>query len=108
MKTYKCPLCSSVLSEDRYLKVVDEFKSMANDTIYRARLLGEILAKEMKSHMGMWHDRFDNYKNIHSNINILEGNTKAILKGEKPQKIQKDELLRLPFSVEIVKKGLDK
>ena len=42
------------------------------------------------------------------NINILEGNTKAILKGEKPQKIQKDELLRLPFSVEIVKKGLDK
>jgi len=82
----------------------DEFKSMANDTIYRAKLLGEILAKEMKSHMSLWHDRFEHYKNIHSNVNILEGNTKAILKGEKPQKIQKDELLRLPFSVEVVKK----
>ena len=77
---------------------------MANDTIYRARLLGEILVKEVKSHTCIWNDRLEHYRNIYSNVNILESNTKAILKGEKPQKIQKDELFRLPFSVEIVKK----
>src|SRR4030042_3148581 len=71
----------------------EEFRNIANDTIYRAKLLGDILKKVVKSHANLWQDRFDHYKNIHLNISLLQHNTKAILKGEKQAKIQTEKPL---------------
>ena len=82
----------------------EEFKNIADNTIYRAKLLGEILIKEVKQHSNSWKERFEHYGNIHANINLLDNNTRAILKGEKPQKIRAEKLLELPFSVDMVKK----
>lgn len=59
----------------------EEFKNSVEDSIYRTRSLYEMLKKEIKSHHGIWHDRYIHYKTIHDNVNRLELITSNILKG---------------------------
>ena len=75
----------------------EEFRNIANDTIYKTKSLAELLVKEYNQHMSHWKIRADNYGSINSNVRSLDNNTRAILRGEKPQKVQGERLLELPF-----------
>jgi hypothetical protein len=59
----------------------DTFRNSVEDTIYRARSLYETLKKEIKNHQHVWHNRFDNYKEIHDNVMRVSFVTSSILKG---------------------------
>ncbi len=59
----------------------EDFKNSVEDSIYRTISLYEMLKKEIKSHQGIWHDRYIHYRTIHDNINRLELVTSNILKG---------------------------
>jgi len=63
-----------------YIKSED-FKNSVEDSIYRTRSLYEMLKKEIKSHRGIWHDRYMHYRAIHDNISRLELVSSNILKG---------------------------
>lgn len=67
-----------------YIKSED-FKNSVEDSIYRTRSLYEMLKKEIKSHQGIWHDRYMHYRIIHDNISRLELVTSNILKGLPPK-----------------------
>ncbi|MFH1703729.1 MAG: DUF2130 domain-containing protein [Nitrospirota bacterium] len=59
----------------------EDFKNSVEDSIYRTKSLYEMLKKEIKSHQGVWHDRYIHYRTIHDNVNRLELVTSTILKG---------------------------
>lgn len=59
----------------------DEFKNSVGDSIYRTRALYEMLKKEMRSHEGIWKDRYRHYKAIHDNVSLVELVTSNIRKG---------------------------
>jgi hypothetical protein len=50
----------------------EDFKNGVEDSIYRTKALYEMLKKEIKSHQGIWHDRYIHYRTIHDNVNRLE------------------------------------
>lgn len=67
-----------------YIKSED-FKNSVEDSIYRTRLLYEMLKKEIKSHQGILRDRYMHYRTIHDNIGRLEFVPSNILKGLPPK-----------------------
>jgi len=82
----------------------DEFKTLANDMIYRAKLLGDILNKEVKAHAHLWKERFGHYKTIHDNMVTVDNNTKAIIKGEKVQKTFASKTIEPPILLATIKR----
>jgi hypothetical protein len=81
-----------------YIKSED-FKNSVEDTIYRTRLLYEMLKKEIKNHQKNWHDRYIHYSTINNNINRVELVTSNILKGISWRDViknQKDQQLPPP------------
>ncbi|MEM5803109.1 MAG: DUF2130 domain-containing protein, partial [Candidatus Aenigmatarchaeota archaeon] len=79
-----------------YIKSED-FKNSVEDSIYRTKSLYEMLKKEIKSHQGIWRDRYMHYSTIHDNISRLEFITSNILKGLTPKEaIAQLKLKQLP------------
>jgi hypothetical protein len=79
-----------------YIKSED-FKNSVDNSIYRTRLLYEMLKKEIKSHQKIWHDRYMHYRTIYDNISRLELVTSNILKGISPKEaIAHLQLKQLP------------
>jgi hypothetical protein len=75
----------------------DDFKNSVEDSIYRTRILYDILKKEIKNHQKIWQDRYLNYKFIHDNITKLELITSNILKGfTQKEAIEHLKLKQLP------------
>jgi hypothetical protein len=59
----------------------DDFKNLVGDTIYRTLELYELLKKELKTHKKTWTNRFDHYKHIYYNSNVVKVQTASILHG---------------------------
>lgn len=62
----------------------EEFKTYIDDSIYRTRMLYDMLLKEIKQHQGVWEDRYNHYKFLFENIGRLQAATANILKGLSP------------------------
>lgn len=59
----------------------EDFKNSVKDSIYRTKSLYEMLKKEMKSHKGIWENRYKHYEAIHANVHRLGFVTASILRG---------------------------
>ncbi len=61
----------------------DKFKNAVQDNIHRTRELGEMLKKEVKTHMNIWKSREFHYSKISENSKDVENDSLAILRNEK-------------------------
>jgi len=63
-----------------YIKSED-FRNAVEDSIYRTERLYKMLEKEIRSHRGLWKERFEYYQSIYANISRLKDTTSNIIKG---------------------------
>ena len=75
----------------------DEFRTVINDNIYRTKKLSEMLKKEMTTHKNIWDERYDNYKGLYANSQVLMLNTSNIIKGiDESKLISPQSIKQLP------------
>ncbi len=71
----------------------DSFKNSVEDSIYRTRMVYDILKKEIKSHTNIWKSRYSHYNALHENLSAIKISTSNILRGQS-EKIK--EIKQLP------------
>ncbi len=63
----------------------EEFRNAVEGSIYRTRMLYDMLVKEIRHHRGVWEDRYNHYKSIFENVTFMQAATANIVKGLPPR-----------------------
>ena len=64
----------------------DEFRNAIQNTIHTTHALRDLLEKEMRGHFSMWKTRWSNYRDINSDISLIQENASRVVHGDQPIK----------------------
>lgn len=80
----------------------EEFRSRIQQSIEKSREAGEVLKKEVKTHINTWKKRFKIYESIYTNTGVIQKTVHyVLLHGKTPEKLPEvKEFPALPMSIE--------